>query len=238
MVRAILFVALALVASVAFAQEVQIDDDDMASRMAASPYPCKGKAKYRVEIKYNWSSRTHPDAYPADGHLSPLTVASHNKWYNIWAPFSFASKGVQNVAEMGNNKQLLTELSYSRNVFDYEYDMYPTEDGTEIVYLDVYAKGYGGRTLISAISMLAPSPDWFTGIDNIDMCDYKTGKWYNKKEGNLSVWDAGTDAGMEFLSDDKPQKKQKPIMSILGSRFNGVPVGTYKIYQIADKCKL
>ena len=195
---------------------------------------CRGKKKYRVEITFNWSGMSHPDAYPEDGQFSPLVAASHSSCYDIWTPACYASKGVQVVAETGNIKLLLLELKYHlhRNVYDFKFLTKPTEDGTQTVALDIMVDGYGGRTLISAITMIFPSPDWFTGIDNMDTCDQKTGRWRRKIEGNLSAWDAGTDLGEDFESPNKPNRKYTPIVSILGTRFSGIPLGSYKIYQI------
>ena len=47
--------------------------------------------------------------------------------------------------------------------------------------------------------MLAPSPDWFIGIDSLDMCN--SGKWRESMNVNmLPPWDAGTDDGTGFSS--------------------------------------
>lgn len=239
MARAILFLAaiVALSAIGAMAMEaVSLDDDDntILSERIDKLFPCPGYRKYRVEIAFNWSSMSHPNAYPDNGHFSPLVAASHSSCYDIWTPNCYATKGTQLVAETGNIKFLLLELKYHlhRNVFNAKFIPKPTEDGTQTVYVDLHVDGYGGRTLISAITMLFPSPDWFTGIDNMDVCDQKRGKWRHRIEGNLSAWDAGTDLGEDFESPNKPNRKYNPIVSILGSRFDGIPLGTYKIYQI------
>ena len=59
------------------------------------------------------------------------------------------------------------------------------------------------RSYISSITMPAPSPDWFSGffdfgvIDGFDM-------WYNSFIITTYPWDAGTDSGTTYLSDDMP----------------------------------
>ena len=52
---------------------------------------------------------------------------------------------------------------------------------------------------VSLISMLAPSPDWYVGIDSHDLCD--NGKW--RETWNVTMlppYDSGTDSGLQFTS--------------------------------------
>eukprot|EP00189_Rhodosorus_marinus_P004937 CAMPEP_0113953900 /NCGR_PEP_ID=MMETSP0011_2-20120614/113_1 /TAXON_ID=101924 /ORGANISM="Rhodosorus marinus" /LENGTH=224 /DNA_ID=CAMNT_0000962687 /DNA_START=494 /DNA_END=1168 /DNA_ORIENTATION=- /assembly_acc=CAM_ASM_000156 len=209
-----------VLAACALASSVQIDTSSRAHHKA-----CKGKAIYKVVVKYVWTGMTHPGAYPPDGHFSPTTVCSHGDGYTMWTPGGFATKGVQDVAETGNNKALLKELKaqLGRNVYWYDASKGPTPDGTEKVVFLIKLDGY--RSMSSGISMVAPSPDWYTGWDNVELCDSK-GKWVKKYKGNLSVWDAGTDSGKKFTSKDKKTKPYDKIVSILSTTFGGVPVGT------------
>ena len=57
--------------------------------------------------------------------------------------------------------------------------------------------------LVSIVTMLAPSPDWFTGIKKVSLCDTSSGMWMdNHTIYNLDPWDAGTDNGTTFMADD------------------------------------
>jgi len=62
----------------------------------------------------------------------------------------------------------------------------------EIMVKDQYS-------MVSLISMIAPSPDWFVGVDSLDLCG-SDGKWKDKREMDLLTWDAGTDSGQQFTS--------------------------------------
>lgn len=72
---------------------------------------------------------------------------------------------------------------------------------------------------VSMISMIAPSPDWFVGVSNVNLCkrDEDSGDYYwverYPEEGyqNLYAYDAGTDAGPTFLSPDDPVDPFEPI---------------------------
>lgn len=199
----------------------------------SSRFPCMGAVTYRVEVNFAWSAATHGDAYPENGGLSPHVVASHGKFYTMWAPLGFSSEGVQDVAETGNPDQLEMELmnQRKRNVFSIRVEDGPSS-GTARRRAAV--KVNGGRSYISSIAMMAPSPDWFTGIEAVNMCNEETGEFYDEMTGNLSAWDAGTDAGTEFTSEDVPLSpaQRMGIRSILNTRFNGVPIGTYKIMRM------
>ena len=69
---------------------------------------------------------------------------------------------------------------------------------------------------VSIITMLAPSPDWFIGIDSVDLCD--NGKW--RESMNITMlppWDAGTDDGTGFSTPDTPSNPHVNIFQITNS---------------------
>uniref|UniRef100_A0A8C4XD27 Spondin domain-containing protein n=1 Tax=Erpetoichthys calabaricus TaxID=27687 RepID=A0A8C4XD27_ERPCA len=55
-----------------------------------------------------------------------------------------------------------------------------------------------GRTA----ARLIPSPDWFTGVDSLDLCD--GGHWKPRVTLELRPYDAGTDSGFTFSSPNFP----------------------------------
>ena len=54
--------------------------------------------------------------------------------------------------------------------------------------------------LVSFITMIAPSPDWFVGVHDFNLCDTTTGKWKESRTRDLPPYDAGTDSGPRFQS--------------------------------------
>ena len=65
--------------------------------------------------------------------------------------------------------------------------------------------------LVSVISMIAPSPDWFVGVHDYSLCNETTGKWLDKRVRNLPPYDAGTDSGPRFSSPDQPTTPSESI---------------------------
>ena len=61
--------------------------------------------------------------------------------------------------------------------------------------------------------MLAPSPDWFVGIDSRDMCN--SGKWRESMNVTmLPPWDAGTEDGTAFSLGNDPTDPPVSISQI------------------------
>ena len=70
-------------------------------------------------------------------------------------------------------------------------------DATKSVTLQIKVKGM--YSWVSLISMIAPSPDWFVGVDSYNLCG-SNGQWKDTATVNLLAWDAGTDHGYNFNS--------------------------------------
>eukprot|EP00958_Prasinococcus_capsulatus_P019745 scaffold2478_cov374-Prasinococcus_capsulatus_cf.AAC.1 len=68
------------------------------------------------------------------------------------------------------------------------------------------------------VTMLAPSPDWITGVSSVDMCDRTTGEWRQTYSMDAYPVDAGTDSGMTFMAEDMDTNPREPI-ALLGEQF-------------------
>ena len=51
-------------------------------------------------------------------------------------------------------------------------------------------------SMVSLISMIAPSPDWFVGVDSYDLCGMNG--WKESVTMDLLPWDAGTGEGLTY----------------------------------------
>lgn len=192
---------------------------------------CHGDAVYKVKFYFKWSPKTHR-SYPKGGHWSPPTVASHSPAYQMWSPGSFASQGIQNVAETGNPTVLRAQLGrYMKagHVGAYAGTGKPTESGTAMVSLRVKA---GERTpYLSAATMAAPSPDWITGFHALDMCGRRG--WRHWRSGPLILYDAGTDSGRRHMSGNKKTMPPTTISSLRrGYPAFGRPFGWYTVQRV------
>ena len=75
------------------------------------------------------------------------------------------------------------------------------------------------RPLVSVIAKISPSPDWFIGVHDLDLCNRTNGKWVDTRQVKpVYPYDAGTDNGREFTSsEDRPSSADI-------SRISGQPL--------------
>ncbi len=73
---------------------------------------------------------------------------------------------------------------------------------------------------LSFIVRLVPSPDWFVGIDSLNLCEGDN--WIENISLDLYPYDAGTDSGFTFSSpnfETIPQDKITQVMSKSGQPY-------------------
>ena len=62
------------------------------------------------------------------------------------------------------------------------------------------------------IAKIIPSPDWFVGIDSVDLCE--DGDWLPELSIDLDPMDGGTDMGYTFTAPNWPEEVPKPVTVI------------------------
>jgi len=159
-------------------------------------------ANYQCIFTNLWTKSRHPNDFPKNPHWSPPVVVSHDLEYFLFREGENATEGLESVAETGNTKKLIDEMKdagdsiLTRKVGNL-MDGFSFKDSQKIknIKLD------GSHPYLSMISMVAPSPDWFTGLNDFDMRN-GTGFWFQEVILDLFPWDAGTDAGTTYKSSD------------------------------------
>jgi hypothetical protein len=77
--------------------------------------------------------------------------------------------------------------------------------------------------------MIAPSPDWFVGVDSLNLIE--NGEWVTNKIVTLYGRDAGTDSGITFTSPDQVTVPRGVVTAFTGfpALQEGVivPFGTF-----------
>ena len=85
--------------------------------------------------------------------------------------------------------------------------------------------------LVSFVTMLAPSPDWFTGVASVPL--YGKGAFVDRIEGVLWAWDAGTDSGVTYIAENDETQPAESIRLLATPHFltdkGLLPVGKYVI---------
>ncbi|OZC02636.1 spondin domain-containing protein [Rubricoccus marinus] len=189
----------------------------------------QSSATYFVTLEATWSAQTHPDGFPGDPHFSPLVGAVHAEGAKLWEAGGIASGGIEAMAETGSTGALHAEVDALRAsgsalhvVQGGGIRVSPGSVGLELTATDTHA-------LVTLVSMIAPSPDWFVGTEGLDLRDTE-GAWRAEIRQPLYVWDAGTDSGPSYTSGDADTDPQEPIARIEAAPFvvggTLTPVGT------------
>ena len=85
--------------------------------------------------------------------------------------------------------------------------------GPEVKKTGVDVQVNANFSKVSIITMLAPSPDWFIGINSVDLCN--SGKWQESLDiAMLSPYDAGTEDGTTFSIDNNATDPHVSIFKI------------------------
>jgi hypothetical protein len=66
--------------------------------------------------------------------------------------------------------------------------------------------------LVTVVSMIAPSPDWFVGVTGLSF--YGEEGWIEETVIELYPYDAGTDGGVSYTSPDEPTEEREGIYRI------------------------
>ncbi|EEC10985.1 f-spondin, putative, partial [Ixodes scapularis] len=77
---------------------------------------------------------------------------------------------------------------------------------------------------VSTMSRLVPSPDWFVGVDSLDLC--LKGRWRDRVTVDADPLDAGTDQGLTFTA---PRWASQPAANIsrISSRWPTHPAASF-----------
>ncbi len=174
-------------------------------------------AKFELTLDVTWSAEVSPFEFPPNAHLSGVIGATHNTRYVLFRDGETASSGLELVAENGRVAILRAELAEAKR---------RRRIGSEIDGDDV--KSVPGRIstqfeasadhpLVSFVTMIAPSPDWFTGAADINLM--ADGDWIDKIDVPLWAWDAGTDSGATFLAPDNDSQPQESVRLVATPHF-------------------
>ena len=170
-----------------------------------------------------WTTRSTPGGVVGSAHFTTLIGAVHNREVTFWRSGGKATPGIEGVAELGSIGTFRSEINAR---------------GTDVASVIQQPVGFGGRgratfeievtadhPLVTLVSMIGPSPDWFVGVSRLSLLD--DGQWRSRRSVNLYPYDAGTEEGEEFSLSNPPTSPQGTITSIRGmGKFSDEPMAT------------
>uniref|UniRef100_A0A4W5L3T2 Spondin 2a, extracellular matrix protein n=1 Tax=Hucho hucho TaxID=62062 RepID=A0A4W5L3T2_9TELE len=181
----------------------------------------RGPASYILVFTGHWSPQTFPKQYPLfrpPAQWSKLMAITHNKQHRLFQEGTLASIGVQNFAEVGVTVDLVKGAKDARKRRAVGA-MYRTAGiATGIGHSSTELLLQPWSPLLSLMVKVIPSPDWFVGVDSLNLCE--GGKWKQEVTLDLQPFDAGTDSGFTFSSPNYPTVPQENITRITSQMPN------------------
>ncbi len=182
--------------------------------------------EYEVTFESTWSAATHPIDFPPNPHFSGLIGGSHSDQVSFWDEGELASLGIKNMAETGSKTALTQEVQAAITAGTADAVLsgggIASSPGSVTLTFDVDA----AFPLVTLVSMLAPSPDWFVGVSGLSLRE--SGEWIPQLVVVLVVYDAGTDSGMSYGSPNQPTVPPVPIFeNTMGPFAENNVVGTF-----------
>src|SRR5438045_5679069 len=177
---------------------------------ATTPRPSsKDAAIYQLTFQGTWTAATHPTDYPKGGtlslggaHFSGLIGAPHSAKYHLFKEGALATPGLELVSHKGSKSPLDDELRAAAAAGNagtlFDTGVFLDVTSPKSVTFEVSDK----FPLVSVVAMIAPSPDWFLGVSDLDLKD--TGSWADKKPEQAIGWDSGTDEGATYAPEERP----------------------------------
>lgn len=184
-------------------------------------------ATYEVTVTGLWTAAHFPLEYPKAGvltgpHFSGVIGASHNGQYALFKAGALPTPGLERLSEEGKHspldKEIKDAIAAGRAAALFETD--PIKDFAQSVKGTVRVDMANPQ--VSAVAMIAPSPDWFAGVAGVSLVE--DGKYLAEKTVDLYAWDSGGDDGATYTAADKdvPQKRMTALAS--SKHFGEKPV--------------
>ena len=174
--------------------------------------PAETPATYQVTFQGTWTTAATPGGLPGSAHFSPLIGATHNDRVTFWEVGGRASPGVEDVAELGQTSAFKSQINASDHA-GAVIERGLGSGGTPEVSVEFETTK--DRPLVTLLSMIAPSPDWFVGVSGLSLLDAR-GRWHSRLEVALFPYDAGTENGTGFSLSNPATVPQGAIASIRG----------------------
>ena len=204
------------------------DFSALASATTQVTAPASPSVRYKVTFDPDWTQEKFPNCFPRGTHFSSLIGATHNDQVTFWETGQLASDGIKSVAETGGTSTFRREIQQEI-------------DGDMKAKMIISGSGAGGTSptsfmfdiernypLVTLITMVAPSPDWFVGVNSLSLLD-DVGNWVSDIRIDLRVYDAGTDSGLSFASGNVATNPRVPIARLAtpeDMRTNCTQMGT------------
>ena len=174
---------------------------------------------YEVTFQTRWTEARHPAHYIRTAHFSApvIWVGKSNPVFSLGKR---ASLGLEDMAETGRTRDLKKELEDLLEIGNLSH----YEIGERVETPDSFSfevRVSRDNPVISLVSMIAPSPDWFVAIEGLNLLE--DGRWTQEKTIQTLVLDAGTENGLEFKITNEETNPQGVIAELTDIPSRSLP---------------
>lgn len=198
------------------------------------PAGAQQSVEFELTVDITWSAATTPLEFPPDGHMSGLIGATHDQRYVLFRDGDTASSGLELVAENGRAATLKAEFAEAKRRGRLGVEINGPKLDKVPGKLSVRFEASEKHSRLSFVTMIAPSPDWFTGAADIAL--RTGGNWINTTTVTLWAWDSGTDHGTTYNAEDIDAQPQQSIRLLTSPHFltgpGLAPIGTATITRV------
>lgn len=201
----------------------------VAALILPSSFACaQDTVTYQFDYVAEWSEATHPLDFPSNAHITPAVGASHTEDISLWTPGGIATDGLEQLAERGTRAVLEVEIEHLIATTDFVNEFHRqsgvgASPGSRTSFITLDAD----FSVVTLVAMLAPSPDWFVGIHDVNLRE--NGLWIRELVIDLEPYDSGTDSGTNYTSPNADITPHIPIANLSDVfPFIGTPrIGTF-----------
>jgi len=156
-------------------------------------------AEYMIRFVSNWGTNAQEINYPQNPHTGNMFLITNNDQFSLFLTGTLATKAISNTSMFGTIDDLSDLVANNPNIgMVVTAPVLPTPGEYTLKITADKDHHY-----ISFVTMVAPSPDWFTGVSNLDLM--KDGQWLKQTMVPMFVFDAGTDEGTAFNTEHYPK---------------------------------
>jgi len=184
---------------------------------------------YRLSLKTHWDENTFPKQFPQwrpSAQWSKTVGYSHSSPSPLFSIGSKVSEGVRQFAETGATDTL--DKDADNKTFLDTIISPPIEQGVGETATNIFVDT--NHTQVSVMTKLVPSPDWFVGLDSLDLCSQ--GAWLESVITEVFPLDAGTDNGFTFTSPNWATDPKGEVFTMT-SQFPTHPAGSFNYPHLA-----
>ncbi len=191
------------------------------------PYASADEARFRITFVGSWTQQP----LPGGAHFSPLIGATHKNAGQIFTVGGFASEGVEDVAEIGQNAALIAEINAGINADLIGSLISRPGNVGSAATVELEFSTTTEFPLLTFLTMIAPSPDWFVAVNDINLQD-REGNWIDSLVLDLNSYDAGTENGINFTTSNPATVPQETIQPLDQAEPNNPLFGEGSIARI------